>query len=65
MLWIHFVCTRQCELEEVKERREGDQLHRSKQEKMSGQERVTEGVGWGSHRENRQRLMLGEWMREY
>lgn len=35
------------------------------QNKTSGQERVTEGVGWGAHGENRLRLMHGEWMREY
>lgn len=49
MLSIHFACSRQHEQEGAKDNIEGDHLHRSKQERMSGQERVmgVEVYTWG------------------
>lgn len=58
MLPIHFACSRQHELEGAKDNVEGDQLHRLKQEKMSGQERVM-GVGLCTWREQAITDVLG------
>lgn len=58
MLSTHFPCSRQHEQEGAKDNIEGDQLHRSKQEKMSGQERVMR-VGVYTWREQAMTDVLG------
>lgn len=61
MLHIHFAYLEQSELEGVKQGVEGDQLHRSKKEKMAGQETVM-GMGVCTWREEAMAPMFGAWM---